>query len=111
MAKNPVERPAGGAVTVAGHAHIESDDPETRHDPGALEDDGGEQPSEVLSEVLAQLGEDQEQARCIVYRIATSAGAEDEWLYEVSAADFARRGGVGTRIGQAVRPTHRRPQA
>ena len=95
MAKNTLARPVGGAVTLAGNARVESDDPEARHDPGALEDDGGEQPSEALLEVLAQLGEDQDQARCIVYRIATSAGADDEYLYEVSAADFARRGGVG----------------
>lgn len=91
MAKSPLERPQGGALTV-----IDDDDPRAEHDPGALPDDG-KQPAEVaLSEVLAQLGEDEAGvAKCIVWRVATDARGDDEWLYEVSAADFARRDGVG----------------
>jgi hypothetical protein len=90
VAKNLTEKLTGGAlVTVTG------DEPDKLHDPGNLPDDDA--PAEVaLSEVLAQLGEERAGvAKCMVWRIPLDAGADEEYLYEVSATDFARRGGVG----------------
>jgi len=94
MAKTTLERPASGALVPAGAVRVESDDPEARNDPGNLADEPDAPDNMVLEEVLAQLGEEQGQARCMIWRIPTDVRGDEEFLYELTALDFARRGGV-----------------
>jgi len=87
--KSSLEKPGGGALVT-----VDSDEAEARHDPGTLPDE--KEPAEVaLNEVLAQLGEDKGgAAKCMVWRIPKDPGDDEEFLYEVNAVDFAKRGGV-----------------
>jgi hypothetical protein len=89
LSKTTLEKPGGGALVT-----VDNDEAEARNDPGTLKDDNA--PAEVaLTEVLAQLGEEKgAQAKCMVWRIPGNPNDDEEFLYEVNAVDFAKRGGV-----------------
>lgn len=67
--------------------------PDPALDPGALPDDDDlETPDSALAEVLAGLGEvEQQAANCMVYRLVNGT---EEYLYKCTAAEFASSGGL-----------------